>query len=275
MLPNFLIIGAPKCGTSSLYYKLGEHPQIFMSKVKEPHFFGRNDVTKTLEWYENHFLESNGKIAIGEGSTSYTHPHIINQASSEIAHLLPRVRLIYLVRNPIKRIESDWKMRKREGWAQGNFNEAIKRQETLVGHGMYWKNISVYRKIFPDSQILILFLEDFMNNFQEELKKCFIFLGVNSKVSITDSGQSRNVATQYRKDSFVLEYFRKTKNFDHFKRILPPLIFNFAKSLFTQKFNYNTKWDPDIKYEVTKKFKNDSQMLLQHCGKNINFWNFR
>ena len=275
MLPNFLIIGAPKCGTSSLCYTLGKHPQVFMSKIKEPHFFGRKDAKKTLDWYENHFVGSHGKRAIGEGSTSYTHPHIIYQASSDIARLLPNVRLIYLVRNPIRRLESDWKMREREGWAQGDFNEAIKRQETLIGHGMYWQNISVYREIFPDSQILILFLEDFMKNYQEELKKCFTFLCVNPTVSINDAGQPRNTAKQYRRDSHIVKYFKKTKDFNRIKSKLPPWIINFAKKILTHNFNYVTEWDPVLKHEVTEKFRIDSQTLLEHCGKDKYFWNLK
>ena len=70
MLPNFIVIGAPKCGTTSLCHLLGNHPQVFMSKVKEPHYFGRKDPTKTLLWYEEHFVGAEDKKAIGEGSTS-------------------------------------------------------------------------------------------------------------------------------------------------------------------------------------------------------------
>jgi hypothetical protein len=272
MLPNFLVIGAPKCGTSSLCHLLGQHPQIFMSKVKEPHFFGRNDPLKTLKWYKNHFRGSEGFKAVGEGSTSYTHPHIIKKAAFSISEMLPKCRLIYIVRNPIKRLESDWKMRKREGWAQGSLSETVNAQETLVSHGMYFKNITVYRKLFNDSQILILFLEDFSINPMIELKKCFKHLGVDDSIKIKNPEKPLNVSAQFRKDGFTASIVRKTPMFIYLKKVMPLRILNVARLFLTNKYDFEVKWEPEVKSSVIEQIINDSNNFLDYCGKPKDFW---
>ena len=272
MLPNFLVIGAPKCGTTSICHLLGGHPQVFISEVKEPHYFGRNDPVKTLSWYGNHFKGADGKIAIGEGSTSYTHPHIIQQAAMGIFKLIPQCRLIYITRNPIKRLESDWKMREREGWAEGTLNEAVKHQETLVGHSMYWRNISVYRELFSDSQILILFLEDFSQNPMRELKRCFKYLAVDTSISISYADKPLNEAAQYRKDGLLAKYARQTPFFNLLKKVTPFWMFSAAKYMLTHKSTLTAKWDPEVKKEVIEKLKDDSDKFLDYCGKPHNFW---
>ena len=272
MLPDFLVIGAPKCGTTSLCHLLGKHPQVFMPEVKEPHFFGRNDPLKTLSWYEDQFKGAEGYKAVGEGSTSYTHPHIIHQAAMGISRLIPHCRLIYITRNPIKRLESDWKMREREGWAEGKLNEAVKRQETLVGHGKYWQNISVYREFFPDSQILNLFLEDFSQNPMLELKRCFYFLAVDTSMSISDADKPLNESTQYRKDGLVAKYARQIPFFNLLKKVTPTWIFNMAKLSLTYKHTLKVKWDPHVKKAVIEQLIDDSHQFLDYCGKPYNFW---
>jgi len=272
MLPNFLVIGAPKCGTTSLCHVLGKHPQVFMPAVKEPHYFGRKDPVKTLSWYEDHFRGAEGKKAVGEGSTSYTHPHIIHQAALGISKLIPHCKLIYITRNPIKRLESDWKMREREGWAEGPLNEAVKHQETLIKHGMYWQNICGYRELFPDSQILILFLEDFSKNPMTELKRCFEHLDVDTSITISNANKPLNESSRYRKDGLAAKYVRQIPFFNHLKNIMPPWIFNMAKLSLTHKRTLNVKWDPQVKKDVIEQLIDDSHTFLDYCGKPKSFW---
>ena len=77
MKPNFLVIGAMKCGTTSLCSLLGQHPDIFMSNPKETYFFSNDEVyQRGSSWYESIFLGSENKIAIGEGSTNYSKKYI-------------------------------------------------------------------------------------------------------------------------------------------------------------------------------------------------------
>ena len=106
--PNFLIIGAGKSGTTSLWSLLGQHPEIFVSRIKEPSFFSNDEqYTRGWMWYESLFRGARGENAIGEASNSYSATGIHPDTVRRIVESLPGVRLIYLVRNPFERMESD------------------------------------------------------------------------------------------------------------------------------------------------------------------------
>ena len=129
MLPNFIVIGAAKCGTTSICDLLSSHPDVFMSNPKEPCFFSHmNEDFRTRDWYESLFDAVSGESAVGEGSTAYTHPDVIDATSRQILEAIPDCRLIYMVRHPIRRLESDWRMRRHEGWTSESISEAVMQQ---------------------------------------------------------------------------------------------------------------------------------------------------
>jgi hypothetical protein len=112
MLPNFIIIGAMKCGTTSLYYQLSEHKEVKMSIQKETNFFIRKRdfekgrYEKGRDWYESCFPE--GGMARGECSPNYTKVHLFPGVAQRMQELLPDVRLVYMVRDPIERLVSHY-----------------------------------------------------------------------------------------------------------------------------------------------------------------------
>lgn len=100
--PNFFIVGAPKCGTTALAQWLAEHPQVYFSPRKEPHFFNDDGIraTTTLTEYEELFANATAKhIAVGEGSTHYLYS---NTAVPNIIEYAPHARLIVCLRNPLE-----------------------------------------------------------------------------------------------------------------------------------------------------------------------------
>src|SRR5262245_7209987 len=102
--PNFLVIGAMKCGTSSLYQYLRSHPQVFMpNDPDEVNFFSRRDLERWSEWYRRLFAEAGSAVAIGERSTNYTKYPSIPDVPTRIARSIPDAKLIYLIRDPIER----------------------------------------------------------------------------------------------------------------------------------------------------------------------------
>jgi hypothetical protein len=122
-LPTFLGIGTVKGGSSSMYYYLKAHPMIFMSEPKELQFFvAELNWDRGLEWYERHFAGAEAFAAAGEFSPGYTqHPHL-SGVPKRIASVLPDVRLVYFVRDPIERMRSHYQARvlSRRERASGN-----------------------------------------------------------------------------------------------------------------------------------------------------------
>jgi hypothetical protein len=276
MMPNFIVIGAAKCGTTSMCDLLGMHPTVFMTDPKEPHFFSReNDESKPQAWYESLFAGAEGCSAVGEGSTSYTHPNVIDVAASRIASAIPDCRLIYMVRHPLKRLESDWRMRRHENWAPDCINEAVEKQRNLVRHGLYWKNLSVYRRFFPDEQILIVFLEDFSKDPDAELRRCFKHLRVNPSVIFPDARRARNRSQDLRRDGRIAAFLRKMSLFDCFKAGVPPWLLTAGKRTLTRREEFVVDWKPHIRLRVIEQFQADSQQFLQFCGRSADFWPWR
>ena len=123
MLPNFIVIGAAKAGTTALHWYLAEHPAVFMTAVKDPAYFaygvgtdgrllwGNPDLhifpVKTLSEYERLFADAGNAAAIGEASTTYLE---CPQSAARIGQLLPAVRLLCSLRHPVDRAYSDYLM---------------------------------------------------------------------------------------------------------------------------------------------------------------------
>lgn len=272
--PNFFVIGAAKCGTTSMCTLLGQHPDVFMSDPMEIHYFGREDPEKTRSWYMSHFQDVEDESAVGEGSTSYTHPHIIEACASEIATAVPDARLIYMVRHPIRRLESDWKMRKHEGWApEGSINEAVRdRDTTLITHGLYWKNLEVYRRYFSDDQILVVFLGDFSGSPQDELERCFSHIGVDEDVMVEGAHEPRNQSSDFRRDRWLGHLLRRGGVVSLARLYLPEQVFEAGKRILTDPDRYSVDWRPSVKRQVARELAQDSRRFLEHCGKPPDYW---
>lgn len=106
MLPNFLIVGAARAGTTSLYYYLKQHPDVFMSPKKEIDFFDVDkNFEKGLDWYERYFEGYTGQKAIGEASPLYMY---LEKVPKRIAKVIPDVKLIFILRNPVDRAYSHY-----------------------------------------------------------------------------------------------------------------------------------------------------------------------
>jgi len=176
-LPNLLIIGAMKSGTSSLHDYLSLHPEIFMSDQKEIHFFADSCYnSKSIDWYRNHFKTD--KKIIGTSPQSYTkcHNKFYKNIPERIKKHIPDVKMIYIVRDPLKRYSSHIL----ESYHCDPIQdiEYSRESENYLKTSMYYMQLVPYLKHFKKEQIHILSLEDLGSNRLTELNKIFNFLGV-------------------------------------------------------------------------------------------------
>lgn len=179
-LPNFIVIGAMKCGTTSLYQYLSQHPDIFLSHVKELDFFvEEKNWNKGLEWYKSNFSIS--KKAVGECSPSYTSFPVWSGSAERIKSIIPDTKLIYLVRDPIERILSHYKhdvasQKKNNISTPG---EEIKNNPCYIARSSYYLQISQYLNYFDKDQFLIVDSNDLQTDRMITMKKIFRFLNVD------------------------------------------------------------------------------------------------
>lgn len=179
-LPNLIVIGAQKCATTSLHYYLNLHPQISMSKEKELNFFIRERNWKRgIEWYRSHF-NGKGKVR-GESSPNYTMYPIFNGVSERIHSVLPETKLIYILRDPIDRIVSNYVQAYVNRKENRRISQALSDLESnhYIWRSKYFMQLRQYLNYFPSSNILIITLEDLFKYRKSTMKDVFRFLKID------------------------------------------------------------------------------------------------
>lgn len=178
-LPNLVIIGAMKCGTTSLHYYLGLHPQIEMSRQKELQFFvEERNWSKGVDWYQSWFPQD--APVRGEASPHYT-TYPKHQGIAERMHtIIPEAKLIYLVRDPIDRLISHYVHYVAENIEDSPLGERL--HDTGRGYldrSRYFMQLKQYLPFYSQNNILVVEQENLRTERQETLRRVFKFLGVD------------------------------------------------------------------------------------------------
>jgi Sulfotransferase domain len=206
-MPNFLIIGAMKSGTTALYYYLEQHPEIYMSPVKEPNFFSSQeqenaaDAVTHIGTYQHLFRGASGKKAIGEASHSYLYEP---SAAAEIRRYVPEAKLIAILRNPIDRAYSHFLHMVRSGTEPlDDFAQALREEEVgihkertfqdYIGRGLYYDQLKRYFGTFPREQVRVYLYEDLSGAPISTVQDAFRFLKVDDSF-VPDVSLRRNVS---------------------------------------------------------------------------------
>ncbi len=250
-LPNFLIIGAQKSGTTSLYNYLTNYPEILPALQKEIYFFDLH-FNKGLTWYRKFFplrsnLNNNYKRFTLEASASYLfYPH----APKRVKQTLGEIKLIVLLRNPIDRAFSNYKWEKRRGRENRTFEEVISTEEELaktemrkmikdenyysykyrnfayLNKGIYVNQLERWVEYFPKSNLLVIESNELFKDPECVLKKISHFLGIqewklNEYPILNKSGDKSDMTDKTRKQ--LLDYFHphNTKLFDFLNKRFP------------------------------------------------------
>jgi hypothetical protein len=196
-LPDFIVIGAMKCGTTTLQAQLAAQPGVFMSTPKEPNFFG-DDATyaRGQGWYEGLFAAAPPGALKGEASTHYTklptYPHCVER----IAAMLPDVRLIYMIRDPFERLVSHYMHEWTTGVMTEPLAEALERHPELVAYSRYGMQIEPYVARFGAGRILVIDLAEMERAPQATLSAVGRFLGLAAEPVWQEDRAATNVSAE-------------------------------------------------------------------------------
>jgi Sulfotransferase domain len=181
-LPNLLIIGASKCGTTSLHRYLALHPQVYMSRSKEMRFFLNPNCLDRLDIYAT-FFEHDAQVR-GESSPLYTCHPIAPGVPERIRAAIPDVRLIYLVRDPVDRTVADYVQERGQDRERRSFQDAVGEVEDpynrYVAGSRYAMQLERYASHFPLDQLLVVDQDELLNRRRETLRDVFRFLDVDA-----------------------------------------------------------------------------------------------
>jgi hypothetical protein len=192
-LPNFIVIGAMKAGTSTLYRILRAHPDVYLPDRKELHYFSgpytgpprevvpdAGDTSqKGLEWYRSQFAAAGDRKAVGEATPKYTRWPAYQGAPERIARVLPDVRLVYLVREPVSRMQSHYLHYVSTGAEKRPVNVALREDPLYLDASRYATQIDKYMEHFDRRQLLVITSEDLRDHQQQTVARVLRFLDVD------------------------------------------------------------------------------------------------
>jgi len=234
-LPTFLIIGAPKGGTTSLYHYLNDHPAVYMSPLKEPHFFsGHGRVPKTTDTHENTWLlppethqlrtmadysrlfegANSEHVALGEASTGYLSGPT---TPANVRSHLPEARLIALLRDPAERAWSDFMMMRRfRQEPEGSLLNIVRQRADTryLELGQYGEALDRWYAEFPQEQVRVHLFEDLASDTATVVTDVLQFIDVDDSVPLDLSTHHNNRQGNEPKldaetRSALIEHFRQ------------------------------------------------------------------
>jgi hypothetical protein len=223
VLPTFLVIGAMKAGTTSLWAYLASHPEIHMSPKKEVNFFSEHgNWERGVAWYERHFAGAGNAKAVGEASPTYTLPRLSQPTPERIARTLPDVRLVYVVRHPIDRIVSHYRQAAVHWGHEGTIDEMVRdKAGAYVGASRYARRIDRYLEHVPRERMHVIVSEELYANRDRELGRLFDFLGVPTTVPPAATEDEHNSAADRRQTSGVIARLRETRAYGRLRPLVP------------------------------------------------------
>ena len=287
MKVDFFIVGAPKAGTTSLYHYLNEHPKISMSSVKEPNYFSNEELEtqklyyksnkiNSLDSYHNLFPTRDANLIYGEASVSYL---FYKNVAEKIKTYNKNAKIIILLRNPIERAFSHYLMDVRLGLISESFESVVYGFETTsknklyyqqyIELGKYYNQISNYKRLFNDKNILIIDYEDFKLKTSLCVSNVFDFLQIDTSF-MPNLDLTHNT---FRKPKFT--FIEKLYSNHSIRCIINKLISSKFKNYINQiVFDKEDKpiLSQDLRVRLKSIFKNDVNKLSDMLNKDFSKW---
>ncbi len=284
-LPNFIMIGVAKAGTTSFFHYLDQHPQIYMCPIKATNFFGyedarnwkwmeegdppllRNFPVRTFEEYEASFAGASTEIAIGEVSPQYFR---CPTAAQRIHDSIPNVKLIVSLRNPADRAFSGFLMRTRRGDAVKGFYEELSPQSSHVKEGFYYRRLKRYLDIFPKDRIKIYLFEEFRKEPARIVADLYEFLGVATNF-VPDTSTRHNPAG-IPKIRLLNQLFFHPTLINIAKSVIPENIQGMAKRVQQQNWRAAPKLPAELRAELLNHYREDILKLQELVDHDLSVW---
>jgi hypothetical protein len=296
-LPNFLIVGAAKSGTSSLHNYLNQHPEVFMPsynkevmKVKEPRFLIKDLVQHRLhngvwnwEEYKSLFNKVNDEISIGESTVLYLYyyKHAIDNIKK---YLGENVKIIIMLRNPTDRAYSAFQHVSRGLKEQNSFEEALEIEKGRMDKessltpmvmykemGLYHDMVRAYKENFKNAHII--FYKDFRDDTEGEIKKIFTFLGLSLSTNI-DFISRHNVGGKRWKNEKMKHVFMKNNPLKSaLKKVIPKSLRKGVRdTLISASTDKVAPMKENTRIKLNAFFKDDVKKLSNLLNRDLTHW---
>jgi hypothetical protein len=290
MLPNFIVIGAAKAGTTALYWYLSEHPEIFMSPLKETNYFayGLDDrgqplygvpgvhqfPIKTLKEYEGLFADAGNAVAVGEASPIYLE---CPQAAGRIRDVLPGARIICCLRDPVDRAYSDYQMYLRSRSRRLEPARDLTAAAAWTRPDSHWMEISRYHgqlsryyEAFPRTNIHTFLFDDLQRNALAVAQDIYRFLGVDPGF-VPDMNTPHNVGGMPA-NRMLERLFTNPAIKSALAPLVPTRTANWVRRLRTRNLKKAPPLPPELRKELAHHFDEDITKTSKLIGRDLSHW---
>lgn len=270
---NLFIIGAGKSGTTNLWSLLDQHPQTAMSSIKEPSFFSQDAAfEKGLKWYHSLYRPTAETRVMGEASNSYSATGHWPHTPERMAEYNGQARLIYIVRNPVKRTESDWMEYTRQ--YDVSFGEFLSSNALCHDKNDYPRQYSAYQKHFAPDQMLVLLFEDLISDQPAVLTRIADFLDLDPYFQLASDGRQRASAQQGQHRALALK-LRRSIFYRRLSGFIPGAIRRKAGALATSDRQVERpQWSEAERAEFAARYEAPSRAFLAEHGYDPERWEF-
>lgn len=260
-LPDFIIIGAMKAGTSTLHSNLQLHPEIGMSRLKEPQYFSKY-YDRPINWYKDQF--DNSKRINGESTPAYSWNHFYPEVPERIKKTLPSAKLIYVLRDPIDRIISHLHHDLyRDRFKIENVNDVVLQDLQYISTSKYFFQVSKYLEYFKPEDIHYVDTSSLKEDLNNTLNDICLFLG-SSEYEFSTEAKVRNQSS----NKYLI------KNYDLIHKYLPRKAANLYHWLF---YFIRIKIErpllsPEVMQKIKKELQDDVENLKVLTNKDFESW---
>ncbi len=272
--PDFIHIGAMKCGTHSFMHGVNTHEDVFCAQSQRFFHSDERYHEKGLEGYLAIFNDRQESV-VGEVGGFYSWDSRCEKTAERMWRDVPSAKLFYLVRHPVERIESHWAWGIADGRPWGTLTEAVQEVDRLIEMSLYWRQLSRYREHFDDEQIKVLFLEDLKSNPRAFFRDCGRFLGVDPDgFDFDEAATPKNQTADKHTDTRLVQRLRQWSGFWTLKEMIPDSIVQLGEKVLRRDGKIEPNWDPDVRRKVERRLIPDSKKMLDYCGRPHDFWTF-
>jgi Sulfotransferase domain len=271
-VPDFIVIGAHKAGTTSLHHYLQQHPEIFLIPNKGTDLLTQrkivtlNDATEYLAQFEG----ASETQTLGEVSSVYLHA---NGVAARIKRLFPQVKIVAVLRNPAERAYSC------QLWRHAytpkelrNFDEILLNSPQILRPGLYGQHLETYLSFFEQSQIKLMLFDDFQKNPHQFFQELYSFIGVESSF-IPDSSQKYHVS-KLKLNNLSSKLLQVGLNANQtLKSLIPKSIRSFVRETLSQRSKApKLKMSRELRAKLIDYYYNDIVRLQELTGLNCSHW---
>ena len=275
-MPDFIIIGAMKCATSTLHEQLARQPGVFMSTPKEPCFFSDDDVyQRGVSWYQSLFEKAPAGSLRGESSTHYTKLPTYPDTLARMRHHLPeRTKFIYIMRHPIDRLVSQYVHEWTQRIVSCEIDEALDRLPILIEYSRYAQQIEPFLGAFGSERVLPVFFERLSSAPQSELERVCRFLGYHGDPVWDDQLKEQNVSSERLRKNALRDAIVEFPGLRTIRRTLVPRsLRDRIKEFWTMK--HRPELSQSSRARLVEEFDSDLARLGQWLGLELNCGNFK